>query len=107
MFVPVKSLQYPGRSGDAISEVSPGSTPTPHPYHVTTFPVTSIRLNVTTSGTVGEEVEEGLAVEVGDTEDTPGAEEEEEEEDGVATAPAVTPSVPGRAGSRHRTKSTP
>ena len=56
---------------------------------------------------MGEEVEEGLAVEVGGTEDTPGAEEEEEEEDGVATALAVTPSVPGRAGSRHRTKSTP
>ena len=42
-------------------------------------------MNVITSGTVGVEVVEGLAMEVEDTEDM------EEVEDGVATAPAVTP----------------
>ena len=55
-------------------------------------------MNVITSGTVGVEVVEGLAMEVEDMEDM------EEVEDGVATAPAVTPLVPGRAGSRLRTK---
>ena len=42
-------------------------------------------MNVITSGTVGVEVVEDLAMEVEDTEDM------EEVEDGVATAPAVTP----------------
>ena len=58
-------------------------------------------MNVITSGTVGVEVVEGLAMEVEDTEDM------EEVEDGVATAPAATPSVLGRAGSRLRTRWTP
>lgn len=65
------------------------------------IPLYFITMNLVTSGTVVE-VEEVLAAEVEDMEEvTP------EVEDGVATAPAATPSVPGRAGSRVRTRWTP